>query len=172
MRPRTSPSGRGNCQGFEEWGEVFGDDVMAADVARWDPHARERASFTIGNAHSVVGDPCAVAASEHGLHRLTDIFLDCIVENVQDRRRSGDHEGAAARARVLRREDPNAGNGWWPPALKVRRSCGSTQAQCRAAELSAALQTRRHLPLSRHEAYRVLAKGSYVSQATLACSSS
>jgi len=55
---------------------------------------------------SVVGDPCAVAASEHGLHRLTDIFLDCIVENVQDRRRSGDHDGAAARARVLRREDP------------------------------------------------------------------
>src|SRR6187401_658897 len=34
MRPRTSPSGRGNCQGFEEWGEVFGDDVMAANSSR------------------------------------------------------------------------------------------------------------------------------------------
>jgi hypothetical protein len=54
----------------------------------------------------VADDPCAVTAFDRGLQRLTDIFLDCMVENVHDRVRRCDDDGAIVSARVLRSEDP------------------------------------------------------------------
>lgn len=54
----------------------------------------------------VAGDALAIAAFDRGLRCLTDIFLDCLVENVEDRLRRGDHDGALASARMLMREAP------------------------------------------------------------------
>jgi glycosyltransferase involved in cell wall biosynthesis len=58
----------------------------------------------------VEGDPEAEAAYHDGLGRLTDIFLDCVVENIEDRLRTGDRMGALRSARVLRIESPER---WW-----------------------------------------------------------
>jgi GT2 family glycosyltransferase len=52
-----------------------------------------------GNAESEV-------AFRRGLHQLTEIFLDCAVENLEDRIRSGDHEGALRSAGLLSSESP------------------------------------------------------------------
>lgn len=52
------------------------------------------------------GDAVAEEAFHRGLHRLTDIFLDCAVENLEDRVRSGDRERALRSARLLARESP------------------------------------------------------------------
>jgi glycosyltransferase involved in cell wall biosynthesis len=54
----------------------------------------------------VHGNPEGEAAFHRGLQLLTDIFLDCLVENVEDRMRSGDREGALRSARLLARESP------------------------------------------------------------------
>jgi hypothetical protein len=54
----------------------------------------------------VEGDPTAEAAYHHGLRQLTDIFLDCVVENIEDRLRAGNHPGALRSARRLKRESP------------------------------------------------------------------
>ena len=54
----------------------------------------------------VKGDPAAEAAFHRGLARLTDIFLDCVVENVRDRLRAGDGERAERSARLLAAESP------------------------------------------------------------------
>jgi len=54
----------------------------------------------------VEGDPEAEAAHHHGLGTLTEIFRDCLAENVEDRLRSGDRDGAARAARLLRAESP------------------------------------------------------------------
>jgi hypothetical protein len=52
------------------------------------------------------GDPVATAAWDKGLRQLTDIFLDCVVENVQDRLRAGDTSGAAQYAAFLAAHSP------------------------------------------------------------------
>jgi len=55
----------------------------------------------------VAGDPVAEAAYHHGLRQLTEIFLDCVVENIEDRLRSGDRARALRSVRVLRAESPD-----------------------------------------------------------------
>jgi glycosyltransferase involved in cell wall biosynthesis len=55
----------------------------------------------------VEGDPEAEEAYHHGLGRLTDIFLDCVVENIEDRLRTGNRMGALRSARLLRMESPD-----------------------------------------------------------------
>ncbi|MFC4171323.1 glycosyltransferase family 2 protein [Microvirga sp. GCM10011540] len=54
----------------------------------------------------VEGDPEAEAAYHHGLGRLTDIFLDCVVENIEDRLLTGNRPGALRSARLLKMESP------------------------------------------------------------------
>jgi hypothetical protein len=55
----------------------------------------------------VSGDPELQAAFAHGLRQLTEIFLDCLVENVNDRMRAGDQDAALRSARLLARESPH-----------------------------------------------------------------
>jgi hypothetical protein len=57
----------------------------------------------------VEGDPTAEAAYHHGLRQLTDIFLDCVVEDIEDRLRAGKHSGALRSARRLKGRAPSAG---------------------------------------------------------------
>jgi GT2 family glycosyltransferase len=54
----------------------------------------------------VQGSPGAEAAHRHGLQRLTEIFLDCVVENIEDRLRTGDRIRALESARLLAEECP------------------------------------------------------------------
>jgi glycosyltransferase involved in cell wall biosynthesis len=54
----------------------------------------------------VEGVPAAEEAFHHGLRTLTEIFLDCIVENIEDRLRSGDRTGALRSAGLLSLESP------------------------------------------------------------------
>jgi glycosyltransferase involved in cell wall biosynthesis len=55
---------------------------------------------------NVHGDPRRESAFHRGLKQLTDIFLDCLVENVEDHRRAGDEERAARAACLLATESP------------------------------------------------------------------
>ncbi len=55
----------------------------------------------------VQGDATAEAAFHRGLHLLTEIFLDCLVENVQDRLRQGETGRALRTARLLMAESPS-----------------------------------------------------------------
>jgi glycosyltransferase involved in cell wall biosynthesis len=52
-------------------------------------------------------DPLLEAAYHRGLTRLTEIFLDCVVENMGDRLRAGDLGGARRSAGFLARESPS-----------------------------------------------------------------
>jgi GT2 family glycosyltransferase len=54
----------------------------------------------------VEGDPEREAAYHRGLGLLTEIFLDCLIENVADRLRTGERERALRAARLLARESP------------------------------------------------------------------
>ena len=54
----------------------------------------------------VAGSPDAEAAYCRGLQRLTNIFLDCVVENIEDRLRMGDRVRALDSARLLGEESP------------------------------------------------------------------
>ena len=54
----------------------------------------------------VEGDPAAELAFGRGLQLLTDIFLDCLVENVEDRLRRGEQAAALRSAHLLRAECP------------------------------------------------------------------
>ncbi|MEN3337718.1 MAG: hypothetical protein V7647_1394 [Acidobacteriota bacterium] len=54
----------------------------------------------------VAGDPAAEAAFERGLSQLTEIFRDCLVENLVDRVRGGDWRRALRSARMLVAESP------------------------------------------------------------------
>jgi glycosyltransferase involved in cell wall biosynthesis len=54
----------------------------------------------------VRGDPSLEAAFERGLARLTDIFTDCLVENVEDRLRAREWRRAARSAVLLARRSP------------------------------------------------------------------
>jgi hypothetical protein len=54
----------------------------------------------------VRGVPASEAAFERGLARLTDIFVDCLAENVRDRARAGQWRRALRAAAVLARERP------------------------------------------------------------------
>ena len=73
--------------------------------------------------HVVEHDPAALAAWHCGLRQLTDIFVDCLEENVRDRLRLGDREGAFRSARLLADERPEQWNalrtelGWVPDVL-------------------------------------------------------
>lgn len=54
----------------------------------------------------VQGDAQAEAAFHRGLRQLTEIFLDCLVENIEDRMRAGHREGARRGASLLAEESP------------------------------------------------------------------
>jgi glycosyltransferase involved in cell wall biosynthesis len=55
----------------------------------------------------VQGDPAAEAAFERGLAQLTEIFRDCLAENVVDRVRASQWQRALRSARLLARESPH-----------------------------------------------------------------
>ena len=55
----------------------------------------------------VRGNPDAEAAHARGLRALTDIFLDCVVEHVEERLRAGNREAAQRSARLLALESPD-----------------------------------------------------------------
>jgi GT2 family glycosyltransferase len=75
----------------------------------------------------VCGDRELEAAFNRGLQRLTSIFVDCLVENIDDRIRSGNRLGALRSARLLARENPAL----WQSFLEAR----GAEAQRLAAEL-------------------------------------
>jgi glycosyltransferase involved in cell wall biosynthesis len=52
----------------------------------------------------VEGDPAGEEAYHRGLGLLSDIFLDCLVENVEDRLNSGDRVRAVRSAKLLKEE--------------------------------------------------------------------
>jgi glycosyltransferase involved in cell wall biosynthesis len=54
----------------------------------------------------VCGNPELEAAYHRGLAALTHIFLDCLVENIQERWRAGSREAAMRGSRLLRAESP------------------------------------------------------------------
>ncbi len=54
----------------------------------------------------VQGDAAGEAAYHRGLSLLTDIFLDCLLENVEDRMRRGELDRAFQSARLLMAESP------------------------------------------------------------------
>jgi len=54
----------------------------------------------------VCGHPDLEAAYHQGLAALTDIFLDCVVENIHERWRAGSRDAAVRGARLLRAESP------------------------------------------------------------------
>lgn len=54
----------------------------------------------------VQGNAESEMAFRRGLHQLTEIFLDCAVENLEDRIRSGDRQRALRSARLLAKESP------------------------------------------------------------------
>jgi hypothetical protein len=54
----------------------------------------------------VHGNPEGEAAFHRGLQQLTEIFRDCLIENVEDRLRAGDRTGAIRSARLLAAESP------------------------------------------------------------------
>ena len=71
----------------------------------------ERMLHSVGAVYArqwsvVEGDPAGEAAFHRGLQLLTDIFLDCLVENIDDRIRTGDREGALRSARILAQRSP------------------------------------------------------------------
>jgi glycosyltransferase involved in cell wall biosynthesis len=72
----------------------------------------------------VAGDAEGEAAFRRGLQQLTDIFLDCVVENIEDRMRTGDRERALRSARLLAHESPDR----WLDLLANRRSAAATLA--------------------------------------------
>ena len=66
----------------------------------------------------VRGDPALEAAFQRGLDRLTDIFTDCLVENVEDRVRAHEWRRAARSAALLARESPGRLGGLAGRALR------------------------------------------------------
>jgi glycosyltransferase involved in cell wall biosynthesis len=54
----------------------------------------------------VQGDPAGEAAFHRGRERLTEIFRDCLAENLRDDLRAGDTRRVVARAALLARESP------------------------------------------------------------------
>jgi hypothetical protein len=71
----------------------------------------------------VRGDPAAEGAFQRGLDRLTAIFTDCLVENVEDRLRAHEWRRAARSAALLARESPRRLAGL---AGRAVRSAGQT----------------------------------------------
>jgi glycosyltransferase involved in cell wall biosynthesis len=55
----------------------------------------------------VAGNPAGEEAFARGLHALTEIFQDCLVENVRDRLRAGHTDAARRAARILGDESPS-----------------------------------------------------------------
>ena len=54
----------------------------------------------------VEGNRDAEAAYERGLRQLTEIFRDCLVENIMDHLRAGRTDRATRAARLLAQESP------------------------------------------------------------------
>jgi GT2 family glycosyltransferase len=54
----------------------------------------------------VQGHPAGEAAYHRGLHKLTEIFRDCLAENVRDQLRTGNRRRALACAALLAQESP------------------------------------------------------------------
>jgi hypothetical protein len=54
----------------------------------------------------VQGNQEGEAAFHRGRQQLTEIFVDCLIENVEDRLRAGDRSGALRSARLLAAESP------------------------------------------------------------------
>jgi hypothetical protein len=54
----------------------------------------------------VKGDALGEAALQRGLHRLTEIFRDCLVENFHDHVRGGNLPAALRSAGLLQQESP------------------------------------------------------------------
>jgi glycosyltransferase involved in cell wall biosynthesis len=81
----------------------------------------------------VEGDPEAEAAYHYGLGRLTDIFLDCVVENIEDRLCIGDRTAALRSAQVLMMESPER----WEALLD--RSSDAAELAAQHRELRASL---------------------------------
>jgi glycosyltransferase involved in cell wall biosynthesis len=69
----------------------------------------------------VVGDAASEAAYHRGLQRLTDIFLDCVIENIEDRLNSNDLARALTSAELLRVESPER----WQTLLARRPEAAS-----------------------------------------------
>lgn len=74
-------------------------------------------------------DPAALTAWECALRHLTDIFVNCLEENVRDRLRLRDREGAFRSARILAHERAERWNalrtevGWGPDVLCEGSEC-------------------------------------------------
>jgi len=73
----------------------------------------------------VVGDPNSEAAYHCGLQRLTEIFLDCVVENIEDRLSTNDHTRALRSAELLWAESPER----WQTLLARRPDAASLAAE-------------------------------------------
>jgi glycosyltransferase involved in cell wall biosynthesis len=74
------------------------------------------------NWRLVEGDRIGEEAWHRGLQRLTNIFLDCVVENLIERSRSGDTARARRCARLLRDESPER----WEALLASEHSAALT----------------------------------------------
>jgi hypothetical protein len=70
----------------------------------------------------VKGDAEAESAFDRGLAQLEDIFRECLVENIEDRVRSGQWARALRSASVLAREAPRRLPGALARALRTRTS--------------------------------------------------
>jgi glycosyltransferase involved in cell wall biosynthesis len=77
----------------------------------------------------VRGDPALEAAFERGLERLTAIFTECLVENVEDRLRAHQWRRAARAAALLGRENPQRLAGLAKRVLVRSRSSRRSPAQ-------------------------------------------
>jgi glycosyltransferase involved in cell wall biosynthesis len=73
----------------------------------------------------VVGDPNSEAAYHCGLQRLTEIFLDCVVENIEDRLSTNDRTRALRSAELLWAESPER----WQTLLARRPDAASLAAE-------------------------------------------
>ena len=78
----------------------------------------------------VHGNPEGEAAFRRGLQQLTEIFLDCLSENVEDRLRAGDRTGAIRSARLLAAESPRR---WHALVARSGSDAGALVAELTAA---------------------------------------
>jgi glycosyltransferase involved in cell wall biosynthesis len=87
------------------------------------------------NWETVRGNPVAEEAWHRGLQQLTNIFLDCVVENFVERARCGDHARATRSAQLLRDESPER----WTALLTSGDPAALAFADERGAETAAVL---------------------------------
>lgn len=73
----------------------------------------------------VQGDAAAEAAFQRGLAQLTDIFRDCLRENVEDRMRAGEWRRALRAALLLARESPRRALAATARGLRTKTGTGA-----------------------------------------------